>query len=133
MKNEIHLLVPNYFLSACKTFDNSANGYVRAEGCGMVVLSKDSSKGAYAIVRGTAINHDGKTATLTAPNGPSQEAVYRAALKDAGLYGSDIDMVECHGTGTPLGDPIEINSLKVVYGGAERKKRLVGGYEAKKK
>jgi 3-oxoacyl-(acyl-carrier-protein) synthase/acyl carrier protein len=107
-----NMLSPDY---ACKTFDDSANGYVRSEGCGIVVLEKEAKHGAYAVVRGTGVNHDGRTATLTAPNGPSQEAVYRQTLSGAGLLAEDIDAIECHGTGTPLGDPIEVNSLKNVY------------------
>ncbi len=74
----------------CKTFDASANGYVRGEGCGMVVLKRLSDAVAagdriLAVIRGSAVNHDGRSNGLSAPNGPAQEAVIRAALADAGL------------------------------------------------
>ncbi|HSI39299.1 MAG TPA: beta-ketoacyl synthase N-terminal-like domain-containing protein [Xanthobacteraceae bacterium] len=100
----------------CKTFDASADGYVRGEGCGMLVLrrladavaSKDRILG---VIRGSAVNQDGRSSGLTAPNGPAQEAVIRAALKAAAVKGEAISYVEAHGTGTPLGDPIEIGAL----------------------
>ncbi|CBZ52282.1 Soraphen polyketide synthase A, related [Neospora caninum Liverpool] len=106
----------------CKTFDASANGYVRSEGCGVVVLenmhdrqvSKDTT---YAWLLGTANNHVGRSASLTAPNGPAQQAVILAALRSAQLpLDSQICMIETHGTGTALGDPIEIGALQAVYG-----------------
>ena len=120
-----NMLSPDF---ACKTFDDSANGYVRSEGCGIVVLSTEIPKnGAYAIVRGSGVNHDGRTATLTAPNGPSQEEVYHQTLRNASLGAEDVDVIECHGTGTPLGDPIEVNSLKNVYCKNDRTKPLYLG------
>lgn len=104
----------------CKTFDAEANGYVRGEGCGIVVLKRLSEALAngdqvYGIIRGTAINQDGKSNGLTAPNGPSQEEVIRKALAIASLEPSQVSYVETHGTGTSLGDPIEINALGNVY------------------
>jgi len=103
----------------CKTFDASANGYVRGEGAGMVVLKKLSDALAdndpiYAVVRGSAINHDGRSNGLTAPNGPSQEELIRRALADADVAPTQISYVEAHGTGTPLGDPIEVMALGAV-------------------
>ena len=100
----------------CKTFDASADGYVRSEGCGMIVLRRlsdalDAQDPILAVIRGSAINQDGHSAGLTAPNGTAQEDLIRAALKDAGLEGRDLDFVETHGTGTPLGDPIEVRAL----------------------
>ena len=103
----------------CKTFDASANGYVRSEGCGVVVLKRLSDAlrdgdRIHALIRGTAVNHDGRSSGLTAPNGLAQRAVIRQALKAANVSASRISYVETHGTGTPLGDPIELQSLAAV-------------------
>jgi acyl transferase domain-containing protein/acyl carrier protein len=103
----------------CKAFDASANGYVRGEGCGVVVLKRLSDAVAdgdniLALIRGTAVNHGGRSNGLSAPNGLAQEAVIRAALADAHLNPTDISYVEAHGTGTKLGDPIEIEALRSV-------------------
>ncbi|MDE5076130.1 MAG: beta-ketoacyl synthase N-terminal-like domain-containing protein, partial [Trichodesmium sp. St5_bin2_1] len=103
----------------CKTFDADADGYVRSEGCGVVVLKRLEDAVAHgdkiqAIIRGSAVNQDGQTNGLTAPNGQSQQEVIRLALAKAGVKPSQISYVETHGTGTTLGDPIEVNSLKAV-------------------
>jgi acyl transferase domain-containing protein/acyl carrier protein len=100
----------------CKAFDSRADGFVRSEGCGVVVLKRLADAVAdgdsiLAIIRGSAINQDGRSNGITAPNGPSQEAVIRAALKNAGVETSQIGYIETHGTGTSLGDPIEIQAL----------------------
>jgi len=105
----------------CKTFDAAADGFTRGEGCGIVVLKRESDAKRdgdriLALIRGSAINQDGKSGGLTVPNGPAQESVIRDALAAAGLQGSDIDYVEAHGTGTSLGDPIEVRSLGRVLG-----------------
>lgn len=100
----------------CKTFDAAADGYVRGEGCGVAVLKRlgdalaDGDR-VWAIVRGSAVNQDGASGGLTVPSGPSQEAVIRQALAGAGLEAHQVSYVECHGTGTSQGDPIEINAL----------------------
>ncbi len=104
----------------CKTFDAGANGYVRSEGGGVVVLKRLSQAIAdnntiLAVVRGTAINHDGSSNGLTAPNGLAQEAVIRKALSDAGVLPNAVSYVEAHGTGTSLGDPVELQALESVY------------------
>ncbi len=103
----------------CKTFDASANGYVRGEGCGVVVLKRLSDALArrrhiLALIRGSAVNQDGRSNGLTAPNGLAQQEVIRRALADAQVLPEQIGYVEAHGTGTPLGDPIEISSLQAV-------------------
>jgi 3-oxoacyl-(acyl-carrier-protein) synthase/acyl carrier protein len=105
----------------CKPFSASANGYVRSEGCGVVILqrandARRNNSPMEALLVGSAVNHDGRSAGLTAPNGPSQEAVIRQALEIANLKPEDVNWVEAHGTGTPLGDPIEAGSLARVYG-----------------
>ncbi|MDY6949882.1 MAG: SDR family NAD(P)-dependent oxidoreductase [Thermodesulfobacteriota bacterium] len=105
----------------CKTFDASANGYVRSDGCGVVVLKRlsqalEDKDNVLAVIRGTAINHDGASNGLTAPNGLAQEAVIRRALSNAGLSPADIAYVEAHGTGTSLGDPVEFKALEAVFG-----------------
>jgi microcystin synthetase protein McyG len=104
----------------CKTFSESADGFVRSEGCGMLVLKRLADARAdgdrvLGLIRGSAINHDGRSSGLTAPNGPSQEAVIKAALSQAGLRPDDVDYVETHGTGTVLGDAIELGGLGGVF------------------
>ncbi|GHD52805.1 hypothetical protein GCM10017083_28680 [Thalassobaculum fulvum] len=110
---------------ACKTFDADADGYVRGEGCGVVVLKRLADALAdgdrvLSVIRGTAVNQDGRSAGLTAPNGLAQEAVIRQALADARLEPRAVDAIEAHGTGTALGDPIEMHALKAVYGDRDR-------------
>ena len=105
----------------CKTFDASADGYVRSEGAAVVVLKRlpdalrDGDR-VLAVIRGSAIRHDGASNGLTAPNGSSQEEVIRQALSRSGVAARDISYVEAHGTGTSLGDPVEVLALRTVFG-----------------
>ncbi len=117
----------------CKTFDDSADGYARGEGCGIIILKRLSDAirdgdNILALITGSAINHDGKSSGLTVPNGVAQENVVKDALKQAGLSASNIDYIEAHGTGTKLGDPQEINALSNVFTSsrAKDKKLMVG-------
>jgi acyl transferase domain-containing protein/thioesterase domain-containing protein/acyl carrier protein len=103
----------------CKTFDARADGYVRSEGAGVVVLKPLSQALAdgdpiYALIRGSAISQDGRSNGLMAPNPQAQEKVLRMALRQAGVTPDQIQYVETHGTGTFLGDPIEIQALAAV-------------------
>lgn len=105
----------------CKSFDEHADGYVRSEGCGVVFLKRmaDALRDKdtiLAVIKGSAINNDGKSAGLTVPNGKSQENVMRKALKQSQLSSSEISYIEAHGTGTSLGDPIEVHAINAVYG-----------------
>jgi acyl transferase domain-containing protein/acyl carrier protein len=107
----------------CKTFDAAADGYVRGEGCGIIVLKRlsdaiKSQDNILAVIRGSAINQDGPSGGLTVPNGPSQQKVIRQALKNGGVDPSLVSYIEAHGTGTSLGDPIEVKALGAVFGGS---------------
>jgi len=104
----------------CKTFDAAADGYVRGEGCATVVLRRLNDALAdrdriLAVIRGSAVNQDGRSGGLTAPNGPAQEAVVRAALGIGEIEPGIVSYIETHGTGTPLGDPIEVGALGAVF------------------
>ncbi len=105
---------------ACRPFDQAANGYVRGEGCGVVLLKRLSdalqdNDRILAVIRGSAVNHGGRTSGISAPNGQAQRAVIRAALADAGVSHHEIQYIEAHGTGTPLGDPIEVDALCDIF------------------
>jgi acyl transferase domain-containing protein/SAM-dependent methyltransferase len=106
----------------CKTFDQSADGYVRSEGCGVLVLKrlKDAEMAGdrvLAVIRGTALNQDGRSGGLTAPSSAAQAALLREAYARAGVPLDAVGMIEAHGTGTSLGDPIEMEALGEVFRG----------------
>lgn len=113
----------------CKTFDASADGYGRAEGCGVVVLKRLSDARSdgdfvHAVILGSAVCHDGHTAGLTVPSGPAQQIVIRAALEAAAASPDQVGYVEAHGTGTALGDPIEVGALNAVFDRSQRSEPL---------
>jgi acyl transferase domain-containing protein/acyl carrier protein len=104
----------------CKTFDKRANGYVRGEGCGALLLKRLSAAEAdgdhiYAVIRATAENHGGRVTTLTAPNPAAQTELLIEAYEKAGVDPTTVGYIECHGTGTSLGDPIEIQALSKAF------------------
>ncbi len=104
----------------CKTFDAGADGYVRGEGCGIVILKRLSealrdNDHIWAVIKGSAVNQDGKSNGLTAPNIEAQKAVIAMALKNARIKPFQVSYIETHGTGTPLGDPIEFNAISQIY------------------
>jgi acyl transferase domain-containing protein/NADPH:quinone reductase-like Zn-dependent oxidoreductase/acyl carrier protein len=107
----------------CKTFDASADGYVRSEGCGILVLKRlsDAERDGdriCAVISSSAVNQDGASSGLTVPNGGAQQRLIGTTLARAGLTGGDVDYLEAHGTGTPLGDPIEVQAAAAAYGGS---------------
>jgi acyl transferase domain-containing protein/surfactin synthase thioesterase subunit/NAD(P)-dependent dehydrogenase (short-subunit alcohol dehydrogenase family)/SAM-dependent methyltransferase/acyl carrier protein len=117
----------------CKTFDKAADGYVRAEGGGVVLLKRLSEAERdgdqiVAVIRGSAVNQDGASAGFTAPNGPAQEDVIRTALHRAGVAANEVAYLEAHGTGTSLGDPIEVQAAAAVLGDCRAAERplLIG-------
>ena len=112
------MLSPN---GRCKTFDAAADGYVRGEGCGIVALKRLDDAIAdgdriWAVIRGSAVNQDGTGPGLTVPEGPAQQRAIESALARAGFEPSEVDYLEAHGTGTPVGDPTEFEAAGTVYG-----------------
>ncbi|MEM7499796.1 MAG: beta-ketoacyl synthase N-terminal-like domain-containing protein [Pseudomonadota bacterium] len=105
----------------CRPFDTGGDGIVLGEGCGVVALKRlsdalEHGDRIHAVVRGAGMNQDGRSTGLTAPNGTSQRDALCRALRDAGVAPKDVCFIETHGTGTPLGDPIEIDALAAIYG-----------------
>jgi acyl transferase domain-containing protein len=125
-----HMLAPD---GRCKTFDAAADGYVRGEGCGVIVVKrlKDAIRDGdriRAVIRGSAINQDGASGGLTVPNGIAQQRVIAKALECAGIAPGDVGYLEAHGTGTSLGDPIEAQAAAAVLGvGREASRPLLIG------
>lgn len=122
---DAHLMAPD---GRCKTFSADADGYVRAEGCVVLVLKTleralNDQDPILGIVRGSAVNQDGRSNGLTAPSRRAQARLLREALHNAGLTAADIDGIEAHGTGTPLGDPIEFGAISDVYSGSREADR----------
>jgi acyl transferase domain-containing protein len=120
--SQAKMLSPTGF---CHSFDAKADGFVRSEGCGVIVVKRlsdaiSSGDRILAVISGSAVNQDGCTSGLTAPNGLSQQAVIRQALAKSKIEPSQIDYLETHGTGTALGDPIEVNALGEVFGKREQ-------------
>lgn len=126
------ILLPDGFISfvswgmmaadgRCKTFDASADGFVRSEGCGIVALKRLSDAQAdgdpiLAVIRGSAVNQDGRSSGLTVPSGRAQQTMLQQALANAGLEPAQVQYIEAHGTGTAIGDPIEVEAIGAVFG-----------------
>ncbi|HEX4310703.1 MAG TPA: SDR family NAD(P)-dependent oxidoreductase [Acidobacteriaceae bacterium] len=120
--SQLQLLSPD---GHCRPFDSRADGMGRGEGCGVVVLKKlsaarQSGDRVLAVIRGSAMNQDGRTNGLTAPNGLAQQRVLLRALAEAGVQPADVGYIETHGTGTALGDPVEVEAIASVFGGPTR-------------
>ncbi|WP_437578938.1 type I polyketide synthase [Sorangium sp. So ce887] len=125
-----HMLSPS---GRCRAFDASADGFVRGEGCAIVVLKRlhdavADGDDVLAVIRGSAVNHDGASGGLTVPSGAAQEALIRTALEGAQVKPNQVGYIEAHGTGTALGDPIEMLALSAAVGEGHTKDRplLVG-------
>mmetsp|Transcript_31908 Transcript_31908/g.51301 ORF Transcript_31908/g.51301 Transcript_31908/m.51301 type:complete len:960 (+) Transcript_31908:33-2912(+) len=114
------------FKGRCFTYDKSADGYGRGEGVSAVYMElSEYNPEAFATVAGSQVNQDGRSASITAPNGPSQEKCIRAAFREAQMAPPEVDCFECHGTGTALGDPIEVGAFKRIYNGMPRETPLL--------
>jgi iturin family lipopeptide synthetase A len=109
----------------CRSFDEDADGYIRSEGCAAIVMKRmaDAERDGdniIAVIRGSAVNHNGRSGGLTVPSGSAQEKLVRKALQVANVNADDIDYVEAHGSGTKLGDPQEVDALNNVFGNRRR-------------
>lgn len=113
----------------CRTFDNDADGFVPAEGAAVVILKKldkaiEDKDHIYAVIKGSAVNYDGATNGITAPGSPSQTALEKEVYERYDIDPSEFSYIECHGTGTKLGDPIEISAMKNAFAGYTDKKQF---------
>jgi acyl transferase domain-containing protein/acyl carrier protein len=127
--SRMRVLAPDGY---CKTFDASADGFARGEGCIVLALKRLSDAQAngdliLALIRGSAVNHDGRSNGLTAPNGLAQQELLRTALHNAAVQPSQVQYIEAHGTGTALGDPIELQALDAVMGAGHKEQPLIVG------
>ena len=119
----------------CRTFDDAADGYVRGEGCGIVALKRldDAVRDGdriLAVIRGSAVNHDGASNGLTAPSGPAQQQLLTSALEQSQITADEIGYLETHGTGTRLGDPIEVAAAAEALGKDRSKPLRIGSVKA---
>ena len=127
-----HMLSPD---GHCKTFDAKADGYVRSDGCGIVILKRlqDAIRDhdpLIAVVRSSLVSQDGASGGLTVPNGLAQEQLMRQALANARIESKDVHYLEAHGTGTSLGDPIEVRSIGDVYGDSRENPLVIGAVKS---
>jgi len=123
-----HMLAPD---GHCKTFDAKANGYARGEGCGIVVLKRlqdalRDQDNILAVIRGIEVNQDGSSSGLTVPNGQAQIRLMRQTLENAKVQANEVHYIEAHGTGTSLGDPIEVHSIEQVYSRPKEDPLIIG-------
>lgn len=121
----------------CKSFDNDANGFVRSEGCGVIILKRlsDAQKDGdniLAVIKGSAVNQDGRSNGFTAPNVSAQEKLLRKALENAQLAPEEVGFIEAHGTGTKIGDPIEMEAIAKVFKASKTKENplLIGSVKS---
>lgn len=140
------ILSPDAFIASCRLtalsksdrtrpFDNNADGYIRGEGCGIIVLKRFSdavkdNDNILAVIKGSAVNHDGKSSGLTVPNGLAQEKVIKQALANARIFPYQVDYIEAHGSGTLIGDPQEVQSLSSVFSTDRENKLTIGSVKS---
>ena len=140
------ILSPDAFIASCRLtalsksdrtrpFDDNADGYTRGEGCGIIVLKRFSdavkdNDNILAVIKGSAVNHDGKSSGLTVPNGLAQEKVIKQALVNARIFPYQVDYIEAHGSGTLIGDPQEVQSLSSVFSTDRENKLIIGSVKS---
>jgi acyl transferase domain-containing protein/NADPH:quinone reductase-like Zn-dependent oxidoreductase/acyl carrier protein len=110
----------------CKTFDDAADGYIRSEGCGALVLMRledaiEQNKNVLAVIKGSGVNHNATSSSITVPNMSAQAALIKSVLKKSNIQPEEVTYIEAHGTGTNLGDPIELRALQQVYANSHNK------------
>jgi phthiocerol/phenolphthiocerol synthesis type-I polyketide synthase D len=132
LESRARMLAPD---GRCKAFDAAADGMGRGEGCGLVVLKRladalTAGDPILAVIRGSAVNHDGRASGLTVPCGLAQVEVIRQALASGGVEPAQVSYVEAHGTGTALGDPIEVEALGTVFGEGRSEPLVIGSVKS---